>query len=164
MSVKNGLLVLGALVALTACNSVYVKPNSMEPGTKVHALYGGYSMRRSIKERLEERGYQVMIGHKVYARETISDDGELIEIDSYRIPKDVRYDITVRERREYFNPFWCAFNGFWWWNFNVSIMDRKDGAELMTWRGRGCANSSLRKLNNILDEMERKDDRNTDKN
>ena len=50
---------------------------------------------------------------------------------------------------------WCIFNGFWWWNFNVSIADQKTGEELLTWRGRGCANSSVRLLNKILDDMEK---------
>ena len=46
------------------------------------------------------------------------------------------------------------FNGFWWWNFNVSIIDRTNNNEILSWRGRGCQNSSLRKLNDILDELE----------
>ena len=48
------------------------------------------------------------------------------------------------------------FNGFWWWNFNLSITNKNTGTEILSWRGRGCANSSLRKLNDILDELEMK--------
>ena len=154
---KSIFAILTTAVALAACNSVYMKPGTMERGEKVHAKVGGYTMQRSIKENLEERGYNVIIGKLHTTRETTDANGDIIEIDSYRIPNDVRYSVNVRERRELFRPIWCAFNGFWWWNFNVSIMDRKDGVELMTWRGRGCVNSSLRKLDSILDKMERKD-------
>ena len=79
-------------------------------------------------------------------------DGDIERVD---VPHDVQYVIKTTERKEKFNPFWCPFNGFWWWNFNVSIADQKTGTEIMTWRGRGCARSSIRKLNSILDELEK---------
>lgn len=153
---KSIMVLCMATIALCACNSVYVKQDSMRRGEKVYAKVGGYTMRRSIKENLENRGYTIIVGKAVQTRETVDADGDVIEIESYRIPKDVRYAVNVRERREIFNPFWCALNGFWWWNFYVSIADQSDGTELMTWRGRGCANSSLRKLDKILDAMEEK--------
>ena len=143
-----------SLLFLTACNSVYIKPNTMEPGQTVYSQRGGYTMRRSIKEALETRGYHVVVGKmksvSVFAGEEIESD-----IERNEIPRDARYIVKVSERREKFNPFWCPLNGFWWWNFNVSITDQKTGDEIMTWRGRGCANSSIRKLNDILDKLEK---------
>ena len=111
-------------------------------------------MERSIKEALEQRGYDVTVGKMRSSYNRNSDDGTL-NVKSSEVPADVRYVIEVEERKEKFNPFWCPLNGFWWWNFNVSIADQKTGEEIMTWRGRGCANSSIRKLNDILDELEK---------
>lgn len=154
---KKSILFLVATMALAACNSVSLKPDSMIPGQKVYAKVGGFSMRRSIKDQMEKRGYKVVVGRTIHIRESYDADGVMKEIETYSIPKDARYAVNVYERRERFNPFWCPFNGFWWWNFYVSIGDQKTGEELMTWRGRGCANSSLRKLDAILDKMEKKD-------
>ena len=142
------------ILLLTACNSVYVKPNTMEPGSKVYSERGGFSMERSIKETLEKRGYDVNVGKMRSSYNRNTDDGTL-NVKSSEVPADVKYVIEVEERRELFIPFWCPFNGFWWWNFNVSIADQQTGEEIMTWRGRGCANSSIRKLNAIMDELEK---------
>ena len=141
------------ILLLAACNSVYVKPNTMDKSQVVYASRGGYAMRRSVKEALEKRGYNVVVG-KMKSNSYIGDENEDSDIERNEIPTDVRYVVKVAERKEKFNPFWCQLNGFWWWNFNVSIADQKTGAEIMSWRGRGCANSSLRKLNTILDELE----------
>ena len=142
------------ILFLAACNSVFVKPHTMEPGAKIYSERGGYSMERSIKEALEKRGYDVNVGKMRSSHNRNTDDGTL-NVKSSEVPADVKYVVEVEERREKFNPFWCPLNGFWWWNFNVSIADQKTGEELMTWRGRGCANSSIRKLNAILDELEK---------
>ncbi len=139
--------------SLSACNSVYVKPDSIDTSQTFYAPRGGYGMQRSVKEHLEKRGLKVLVGKATASRDFITDDIN-IEIDSSSIPKDTRYIVKVSERREKFNPFWCPFNGFWWWNFNMSIADQQTGEELMSWRGRGCQNSSLRMLDDILDEME----------
>ncbi len=143
------------ILLLTACNSVYVKPDSLDKSATIYAQRGGYTMKRSIKESLEKRGYNVVVGK---LKTSTYVDGEETEGDIERneIPSGVRYIVKTAERREKFFPFWCPFNGFWWWNFNVSIADQKTGDEIMTWRGRGCANSSIRKLNAILDELEQK--------
>jgi len=143
------------ILLLAACNSVYVKPNTMDKTQTIYATRGGYGMRRSIKETLENRGYNVVVG-KLKNNTHISGEDISGDVETNEIPRNARYVIKIAERREKFNPFWCPFNGFWWWNFNVSIADQKTGEELMTWRGRGCANSSLRKLNKILDELEKK--------
>ena len=36
----------------------------------------------------------------------------------------------------------------------MSIADNKTGQEILGWAGRGCQNSSLRKLDAALDELE----------
>ncbi|MBO7642761.1 MAG: hypothetical protein J6S74_01345 [Alphaproteobacteria bacterium] len=145
------------ILLLAACNSVYVKPNTMDKSQIVYSQRGGYAMRRSIKEAMEKRGYNVVVG-KMKSNTYFASEGEDGDIERNEIPNNVRYVIKVTERREKFNPFWCPLNGFWWWNFNVSIADQKTGDEIMTWRGRGCANSSLRKLDTILDELEKSKD------
>ncbi len=143
-----------SILLLTACNSVYVKPGSMDKSQTVYATRGGYGMRRSIKESLEKRGYTVVVG-KLKNNSYFGGDDISGDIEQNEIPHNARYIIKTAERKEKFNPFWCPFNGFWWWNFNVSIADQQTGAEIMTWRGRGCAHSSIRKLNDILDTLEK---------
>lgn len=145
--------IIGMCLVLAACNSVYVKPNSMDSNGVIYARFGGYGMRRSIKENLESRGHTVMIG-RAHSDAEFGDGDSGVEIIGVKIPDEAKYIVRVTERRETFNPFWCPFNGFWWWNFNVSISNKNTGEEIMTWRGRGCANSSLRKLDKILDKME----------
>ena len=63
--------------------------------------------------------------------------------------------MTVSERAEKFRPVWCVLNGFWWWNFNLSVVNQQTGEEILAWTGRGCANSTLRKLDRILDKLEK---------
>jgi len=139
-------------VLLAGCNSVYVKPNTLNPDKVMYADRGGYTMRRSIKQKMEKRGYNVVVGKAKHVRDG---DGDAdIDMNKSHIPDDAKYIIKVDERKEWFRPIWCAFNGFWWWNFNVSISDQTTGKEILTWRGRGCQNSSLRKLDKILDKME----------
>ena len=130
----------------------------MDKRELVYTQRGGYSMKRSVKERMEERGYIISVGKAKASRSLSSDSDEFdsIDYDINTLPPNTRYIVKVTERRERFMPYWCTFNGFWWWNFNVSIADQKTGEELMTWRGRGCANSSLRKLDRALDELEEK--------
>ena len=111
-------------------------------------------MRRSIKESMESRGYKIIVG-KATSNENMKDGASSIDVDKTIIPNNARYIVKVSERSETFRPVWCALNGFWWWNFNVSIADQETGEELLTWRGRGCANSSVRLLNRILDDMEK---------
>ena len=144
------------LFILTACNSVYFQPASLDTSQTFYADRGGYGMRKSIKQKMDERGYKVIVGTATASRDATT-NSENIEIDSAVIPDNVRYIVKVSERREKFNPFWCLFNGFWWWNFNVSVADQETGTELLAWRGRACQNSALRMLDDILDEMEAKD-------
>jgi hypothetical protein len=151
------LYILFLPLALAACNYMHVKPGTMERDEVVYASRGGYSMRRAIKEAMEERGYNVVVGKAKSSRTLTGDGDELdnIDFDTTAIPANAKYIVQVRERRERFFPIWCFFNGYWWWNFNVSIADQKTGDELLSWSGRGCANSSLRKLDNVLDKLEK---------
>ena len=120
----------------------------MEPGSIVHAKPLGYGIKRSIKEILENRGYDVRVGK---LRKAYADD--VSERETLDLPGTTKYVVRVAENREVFMP-WCIFNGFWWWRFSLSIADQKDGKEILSWRGRGCQNSSIQKLNEILDELE----------
>ena len=121
----------------------------MEPNTVVYAKYGGYSLKRTVKENLERRGYDVRTGklRKVYG-------GDDEDKESLLLPGNVKYIVRVNEQTELFRPIWCMFNGFWWWRFSLSITDQKDGKEILSWRGRGCQNSTMRKLDEILDKLE----------
>lgn len=136
-------------LSLTACNSIYLKPGTLDKSEMFYATRGGYSMQRSIKQTMEERGYKIHVG--TLRTERTFDDGD---IQIFDVPNKTRYIVYVKERKEFLRPIWCLFNGFWWWNFNASITDKSNGEEILSWRGRGCANSSLRKLNDILDELE----------
>jgi len=141
-------ILFGLMVA--ACNSVYYKSHTLDKDSLVYAPRGGYSMQRSIKQTMEERGYNVHTGTLRSERQS-----EDLDFQTYEIPNNAKYVVYVKERKEILRPIWCMFNGFWWWNFNVSISEKKTGKEIMSWRGRGCQNSSIRKLNDILDELEK---------
>jgi hypothetical protein len=134
---RNFLFLVCGLVALGGCNSVYVKPNTLDVNQVFYADRGGYSMRRSVKETMESRGYKVVVG-KATSNENMNDGASSIDVDKNIVPNNARYIVKVSERSETFRPVWCALNGFWWWNFNISIADQETGDELLTWRGRGC--------------------------
>lgn len=134
---------------LAACNSIYYKPHTLDKDALIYAPRGGYSMQRSIKQTMEERGYKVHVGTLKNERQS-----EDLDFQTFEIPNNAKYVVYVKERKEVLRPVWCLFNGFWWWNFNVSITEKGAGKEIMSWRGRGCQNSSIRKLNKILEELE----------
>ena len=127
---RNVLPLFCALGLLSACNSVYMKPNTLDTSKVFYADRGGYSMRRSVKEAMESRGYNVIVGKAKTTKEWTDAEGDS-EIDTTNIPNNTKYIIKAKERREVFRPFWCALNGFWWWNFNVSIADQETGEELL---------------------------------
>lgn len=144
---------------LAGCNSVYVKPNTLDKNDVVYVDRGGYQLQHSIKRHLEERGYNITVGHKKSSIGTTyiaSDDTESI-LSASDVGR-ARYIIQISERTPVFNIFWCPLNGFWWWRFNMSIADNKTGEEILGWSGRGCADSSLRKLDKILDTLEIKNE------
>ena len=135
---------------LCGCNSIYMKPHTLDTTQLIYTPRAGYSMARSIKEVMQNRGYDISVG-------TLKGVPEISRREMYEIPKDAKYAVNVSERSETLRPIWCAFNGFWWWNFNVSIINRTNNDEILSWRGRGCANSSVRKLNEIFDKLEIKE-------
>ena len=140
-------------VILCSCNSIYMKPHTLDTNALIYTPRAGYSMARSIKEVMEKRGYHITVGK-------LTRVSEVSGIEAYSVPPKAKYAINVEERKEFIRPIWCMFNGFWWWNFNVSVVDRTNNTEILSWRGRGCANSSLRKLNDIFDELENKESQN----
>lgn len=144
-------IALSSLIFMTACNSVYIKPGTMEPNTIIHVDPAGTGLERAVKEHLEKRGYKIQIG-----KQRKSGQDGLSSSDVTELPKNTRYIFRAAYSTESFMPWWCLFNGFWWWRFSVSIADQKTGEEILSWRGRGCQNSSLRKLDRFLDELEMK--------
>lgn len=149
------LTILPLMLLLGGCNYVTLKPGTMDTGTVIYADANGYSIKRAIKDELAERGYDVRVG-KIKNYANINDvSGTFVNMKSYEVPANTKYVIDVQERREKFQPVWCFFNGYWWWNFNVSISDQENGTELMSWAGRGCMNSSIRKFNRLMDKLER---------
>ena len=142
-----GFLCLG----LASCNSIYLQPGSLDTNALIYTPRGGFTIQRSIKQVMDERGYKTHSGVLKSVKEKNRKDSDV-----YVLTKNIRYSVRMEERKEILRPVWCMFNGFWWWNFEVSISDRKLGKEIMSWRGRGCQNSSIRKLNDILDELEMK--------
>lgn len=140
------------IFVLSGCNSIYMKPHTLDTTQTIFAFPGGYSMKRSIKENMDERGYNLDVGILKRSKDADAFD----ENDqTFDIPHNVRYIVNVKERSEILRPIWCVFNGFWWWNFNISITDKATHQEILSWRGRGCQNSSIRKLNAVLDELEK---------
>jgi len=148
------ILGLFSALLLTACNSVYMKPGTLDTTKIIYAGRGGYGMKRSIKEVMEKRGYNVIVGRANKMTDVVDVDTFYDDSKSEKYIK-AEYVVKVVENRELFMP-WCIFNGFWWWRFNVSIADQKTGKEILSWRGRGCQNSSIKKLDKILNDLENK--------
>ena len=144
----RSILLLLCLI-LCGCNSIYLKPHTLDTNALIYTPRGGYSMQRSIKQVMDERGYKTHVG-QLKTEKTLN----IGDIETFEIPNQAKYYVYIKEREETLRPIWCMFNGFWWWNFNVSITDKKTGTEILSWRGRGCQNSSLRKLNEVLDKLE----------
>lgn len=142
-------------ISLSACNSVYLKPNTLDASQVFYVDSGGYLMQLGTKEHMEERGYKLTVGHKRASIKTTYITSE--SVDSIISNADIgkaRYIVDISETTNKFRPFWCSLNGFWWTRFNMSIADNVTGQELLHWTGRGCVNSSVRKLDKILDKLE----------
>ena len=120
----------------------------MQKNAIVHVDPAGVGIARNIKENLEQRGYDVRIG----SQRKSGKDG-LSSSDIVVLPATTGYIVRTGYSTESFMPWWCMFNGFWWWTFSLSITSQDDGKEILSWRGRGCQNSSLRKLDRFLDEL-----------
>ena len=93
--------------SLCGCNSIYLKPGTLDTSQLIYSPRGGYSMQRSIKQVMEERGYDVNVGKLIRV-------SEVTGTESYQIPKDAKYAVNVKEHSEKIRPIWCMFNGFWW--------------------------------------------------
>ena len=70
--------------SLFGCNSIYLKPGTLDKSQLVYAPRGGYSMQRTIKQTMEERGYNVSVGQLVRVSEISGNE-------TYKIPKGARY-------------------------------------------------------------------------
>lgn len=149
---KTKIILLSLAVVLCGCNSIHMQPNSLTPNATVYTTRGGYTLRPAIKELMQERGYEIKIG-KITDSDNMFENG-IFEGEIFDIPESAQYILRVSENSERFRPIWCAFNGFWWWRFYVSIVDQHNSKEILTWTGRGCANSTIRKMENILDKLE----------
>ena len=143
------------IIILTGCNSVYLKPNTLDTSQVFYVDSGGHLMRLATKEHMENRGYKLTVGHKRSSLSTtyITAEGTESKISESDIGK-ARYIMFISESVNKFRPVWCSLNGFWWTRFNLSIADNTTGQELLHWSGRGCVNSSIRKLDKILDKLE----------
>lgn len=153
---RNLLYLCCGAIMLTACNSVYMKPNTLDTSEVFYVDAGGSLIQQGAKEAMEKRGYNLTVGHKKASVSTtyITAEGTESKISEAQIGK-ARYIVYIAESSNKFRPVWCSLNGFWWTRFNVSIADNVTGQELLHWTGRGCANSSIRLLNRILDDMEK---------
>ena len=149
------LLSIVLLLSVSACNSIYVKPNSLDKNEIVYADAGGDLMRLKTKEIMEDMGYKLTIGHHKATISTtyITAEGDESVLAATDLSK-ARYIVFMKEKNPKFRPVWCSLNGFWWSKFNLSISDNETGQELLHWTGRGCVNSSVRKLKKILNQME----------
>lgn len=149
------LLSIVLLLSVSACNSVYLQPNSLDKNEVFYVDSGGELMRLKTKEHMSTHGYNLTIGHVRSSVSTtyITAEGTESIISSADITK-ARYIVFIQEAQNKFRPIWCSLNGFWWSKFNISIADNTTGKELLHWTGRGCVDSSIRKLEQILDKME----------
>jgi len=153
---KQKLIILAA-VLLSACNYMHVKPGTLDKNEVIYVERGGWHLQHHIKELLEDRGYNVIVGAKrATSKPTFITSQDVDIVFSTSDVGQSRYIVQISEASQTFAPWWCMFNGYWWWRFNVSIADNKTSKEILGWSGRGCANSSLRKLHDALDELERK--------
>lgn len=150
---KRVILYLMSLLCLCACNTVHIKPNTLEKNATIYSTRGGYTLRPAIKELMQQRGYDIKIGKVQDTNDMF--ESAVLEGEFFEIPESAQYVMRISENSERFRPIWCAFNGFWWWRFYVSIVEQQTGDEILIWTGRGCANSTLRKMNRILDELEK---------
>ena len=87
-------LFIAISVSLTACNSIYLKPGTLDTSQLIYAKRGGYSMQRSIKQTMEERGYKIHVG--TLKNESTFDEGD---IQTFAVPSKAKYVIYVKERR-----------------------------------------------------------------
>ncbi|MFQ6739616.1 MAG: hypothetical protein ACLRFJ_03040 [Alphaproteobacteria bacterium] len=155
-------LVILPLVALSACNTVAVKPHSLNTNDKIYIDTNGETMRYYMKEEMTKRGYNVTVGQKTTVQNsTLNDHGDKDGRVSTTTLNGARYVATVNEYDvgDYMRILGrfpvCVFNGWKWVDFNVSIADNKTGEEILYWSGMGCKNNVKNHLKEILDKLEK---------
>ena len=152
----RNLMLLMIVGILGACNHVHMKPRTLDKNEVFYVDSGGNLMQLGTKQLMAERGYNITVGHKKSSVSStyITAEGTDSKISESEIGK-AKYIVFISESVNKFRPIWCSLNGFWWLRFNISIADNTTGEEVLHWTGRGCANSSLRKLDKILDILEK---------
>lgn len=152
----RNLMLLMMVGILGACNHVHMKPGTLDKNEVFYVDSGGNLMQLGAKQLMEKRGYYLTVGHKKSSVSStyITAEGTDSKISESEIGK-AKYIVFISESVNKFRPIWCSLNGFWWLRFNISIADNTTGEEVLHWTGRGCANSSLRKLDKILDRLEK---------
>ena len=71
---------------LGACNSIYYKPHTLDKNATIYAPRGGYSMQRSVKQIMNERGYDIHVG--TLKTEKQSDE---LDFQTFEIPNNAKY-------------------------------------------------------------------------
>ncbi|MBQ0013491.1 MAG: hypothetical protein KBS86_02915 [Proteobacteria bacterium] len=156
----NKTIVFLPLVALTACNTVAIKPHSLNTNEKIYVDTNGETMRYYLKEELTKRGYNVTVGKKTSVQTTTTNiqgdkDGRVstVELDGARYVATINeYDVGDYMRILGRFPV-CVFNGWKWVDFNVSIADNQTGEEILYWSGMGCKGTVKSDLSQVLDQL-----------
>ena len=55
---------ISIMLFVSGCNSVSVKPDSLDMSQVFYVDRGGHQMQHAIKTAMAERGYNVTVGHK----------------------------------------------------------------------------------------------------
>lgn len=161
IDMKNAWLILFGLT-LGACNTIDMKPHSLDSTKKVYVDTNGETMRYYLKDEMEKRGYQVTVGHKHTVQNTTANfsgdkEGHILTSDI----GNARYVATVNEYDvgQYMNILGrfpvCVFNGWKWVDFNVSIADNETGEEILYWSGMGCKETVKSNLIDVLDKLQK---------
>ena len=88
------------IIVLSGCNSVHMHPNTLDTTEVLYVDAGGKIMTQKIKERMEQRGYKLTVGHKRASIKTtyITSTGEESIISEADIGK-ARYLIFMQETK-----------------------------------------------------------------
>lgn len=157
---KKIILLFPALLLLANCSTVMMTPHSLDKTQKVYVDTNGERMRMALKQELSDRGYDVTVGTKsVVNNIDLTTDSSVGSLSTTKI-NGARYVATVQENpiHEYLiigGRVICMFNGWKWWDFSVSIADNKTGKEILNWSGMGCKGTTISKLRDLLDELEK---------
>lgn len=150
------------ILALSACNTIDMKPHSLDTTKKIYVDTNGEAMRYYLKDELESRGYKVTVGRKTTVQNTATNisgdkDGRVstTTIDGARYVATVN-EFDVGDYMRILGRFpVCIFNGWKWVDFNVSIADNETGEEILYWSGMGCKGNVRSNLIDVLDELEK---------